>query len=125
MPKRSKWATKELAEFLKYCFNDGLDPQEIGGSYAGAFGFGQFIPSSFTHYSVDFNENGVREPYNWADVLGSIANYLRMNGYGVNSNNYKKGGDIYKSIYAYNHADNYVMAVLELTEKIRGRVLQK
>ena len=58
-------------------------------------------------------------------MLGSIANYLRMNGYGVNSNNYKKGGDIYKSIYAYNHADNYVMAVLELTEKIRGRVLQK
>ena len=125
MPKRSKWATKELAEFLKYCFNDGLDPQEIGGSYAGAFGFGQFIPSSFTHYSVDFNKNGVREPYNWADVLGSIANYLRMNGYGVNSNNYKKGGDIYKSIYAYNHADNYVMAVLELTEKIRARVLRK
>ena len=48
MPKRSKWATRELAEFLKYCYSDNLDPQEIGGSYAGAFGFGQFIPSSFT-----------------------------------------------------------------------------
>ena len=102
IPRRSKWATRELAEFIKYCYNDKLDPQEIGGSYAGAFGYGQFIPSSFTRYSVDFNENGVREPYSWPDVLGSIANYLRMNGYKKNSNDYRKGGDIYKSVYAYN-----------------------
>lgn len=122
MPKRVKWATRELAEFLKYCYSDQLDPQEIGGSYAGAFGFGQFIPSSFTQYSVDFNNNGVREPYSWPDVLGSIANYLRKNGYLLNSDDYSKEGDIYKSIYAYNHADNYVMAVLELTELIRKRV---
>lgn len=122
MPRRSKWATKELAEFLKYCFNDQLDPQEIGGSYAGAFGFGQFIPSSFTRYSIDFNKNGVREPYSWPDVLGSIANYLRMNGYKPNSRDYNKDGDIWKSVYAYNHSDNYVMAVLELTEEIRKRV---
>ena len=121
MPRRSKWATRELAEFLKYCYNDKLDPQEIGGSYAGAFGFGQFIPSSFTRYSIDYNNNGVREPYSWPDVLGSIANYLRMNGYGPGSNNYEEDGDIWKSIYAYNHSDNYVMAVLELTEEIRKR----
>jgi len=121
MPRRSKWATRELAEFLKYCFDDQLDPQEIGGSYAGAFGFGQFIPSSFTTYSIDYDKNGIREPYSWPDVLGSIANYLRMNGYKAKSNNYDKNGDIWKSIYAYNHADNYVMAVLELTEKIRKR----
>ena len=124
IPRRSKWASRELAEFLKYCFNDKLDTQEIGGSYAGAFGYGQFIPSSFTSYSVDFNQNGVREPYSWEDVLGSIANYLRMNGYKPNSIDYSKKGDIYKSVYAYNHADNYVMAVLELTEKIRSRVTQ-
>ena len=121
IPRRSKWATKELSEFIKYCFKDQLDTQEIGGSYAGAFGYGQFIPSSFTRYSVDFNGNGVREPYSWPDVLGSIANYLRMNGYKKNSDNYQKDGDIYKSVYAYNHAHNYVMAVLELTEQIRER----
>ena len=122
MPRRAKWATRELAEFLKYCYNDKLDAQEIGGSYAGAFGFGQFIPSSFTTYSVDYNKNGVREPYSWPDVLGSIANYLRMNGYKPDSKDYQKDGDIWKSIYAYNHADNYVMAVLELNEEIKKRV---
>ena len=121
MPRRAKWASKELAEFIKYCFNDQLDPQEIGGSYAGAFGFGQFIPSSFNNYSVDFNEDGIRQPYEWPDVLGSIANYLRRNGYNPNSDNYERNGDIWKSIYAYNHSNNYVMAVLELTEEIRKR----
>ena len=124
MPRRSNWASKELAEFLKYCFNDHLDPQEIGGSYAGAFGYGQFIPSSFTRYSVDFNEDGVRQPYSWPDVLGSIANYLRRNGYTQNSKNYDKNGDIWKAIYAYNHADYYVMAVLEVTKESRARVTQ-
>ncbi|MBT3827640.1 lytic murein transglycosylase [bacterium] len=122
MPKRSKWAANELAEFLKYCFINQQDPHRIGGSYAGAFGFGQFIPSSFNRYSVDFNEDGIKEPYGWPDVLGSIANYLIKNGYNANSRNYERDGDIWKSIYAYNHADNYVMAVLELSKKIRKRI---
>ena len=122
IPRRSKWATRELAEFLKYCYKDKIDTQEIGGSYAGAFGYGQFIPSSFTRYSVDFNKNGVREPYGWDDVLGSIANYLRMNGYNPGSKDYGKTGDIYKAVFAYNHSDNYVMAVLELRAKIQERV---
>ena len=104
-----------------YCFNDQLDTQLIGGSYAGAFGYGQFIPSSFNHYAVDYNKDGVREPYAWPDVLASIANYLRKNGYRMDSNNYDKDGDIWKSIYAYNHSNNYVMAVLELAEQIRIR----
>ena len=85
----------------------------------------QFIPSSFTTYSVDFNQNGVREPYNWDDVLGSIANYLRMNGYKKNSKNYDKSGDIYKAIFAYNHADNYVKAVLALTGEIKKSIDKK
>ena len=45
-----------------------------------------------------------------------------MNGYKADSKDYGKNGDIWKSIYAYNHADNYVMAVLELNEKIKKRV---
>ena len=122
MPKRANWASKELAEFLIYCFNDHLDPQEIGGSYAGAFGYGQFIPSSFNRFSVDFNGDGTRQPYSWPDVLGSIANYLRRNGYQPNSVNRERNGDVWKAIYAYNHADNYVMAILELSQIIQERI---
>ena len=64
---------------------------------------------------------GVRRPHDWPDVLGSIANYLVKNGYNPGSKNYVKGGDIWKSVWAYNHSDNYVMAVLGLAEKIRER----
>jgi hypothetical protein len=53
--------------------------------------------------------------------LASIANYLIKNGYIAGSSDYSKGGNIWKSIWAYNHSDNYVMAVLGLTEKIRER----
>ena len=56
-------------------------------------------------------------------VLASIANYLRRNGYNPNSNNYDRDGDIWNSIYAYNHADNYVMAVLELKNEIKNQTL--
>ncbi|MEC7848971.1 MAG: lytic murein transglycosylase, partial [Candidatus Neomarinimicrobiota bacterium] len=83
-----------------------------------------FIPSSFTRFAVDFDEDGVRRPHDWPDVLASISNYLRRNGYVANSSNYERSGDIWKSIWAYNHADNYVMAVLELSEKIRERIDQ-
>ena len=121
MPKRAKWASKELASYLEYCYKDGIDPQSIEGSYAGAFGFGQFIPSSFNRFSVDFDGDGVRRPHDWPDVLGSIANYLIKNGYKTGSINYREGGDIWKSVWAYNHSDNYVMAVLGLSEKIRER----
>ena len=71
--------------------------------------------------SVDFDNDGVRRPHDWPDVLGSIANYLIKNGYSPGSTNYEKKGDIWKSVYAYNHSENYVMAVLGLTEKIKKR----
>ena len=121
MPKRAKWASRELASYIEYCYKDNIEPQSIEGSYAGAFGFGQFIPSSFNRYAVDFDSDGIRSPHQWPDVLASIANYRIKNGYIAGSSNYSKGGDIWKSVWAYNHSDNYVMAVLGLTEKIRQR----
>lgn len=122
MPKRQKWATKELVKFLTLCEQDGLDPHEIHGSYAGAFGFGQFIPSSFLAYAVDENGDGIRDPYHWEDVLGSIANYLKRNGYDSSSGDFQKSTKNWKSIYAYNHSDNYVKAILGLRKEIKTGV---
>lgn len=125
MPKRSRWAKKELIEFLVYCYNDKLHPHEIYGSYAGAFGYGQFIPSSFNHYAVDFNGDGKRQPYEWTDVVGSVANYLAKNGYPVNKSSLSREDfekKIYKSVYSYNHSDNYVKAVLKLQEELEKAI---
>lgn len=121
LPRRSRWAVKELGEFLKLCYVNGLDPHSINGSYAGAFGYGQFIPSSFNNYAVDFDGDGTRHHLQWPDVLASVANYLVKNGYRPGDQKFTKGASIYKSIYAYNHSDNYVRVILELRKEIRKR----
>ena len=121
MPRRSKWAQKELVAYLSYCYTDNIPPHSIVGSYAGAFGYGQFIPTSFKNYAIDGNGDGIRQPFVWADVFASIANYLVKNGYPANDQSDAK--KVYKSVYAYNHADNYVKAILELREELNKKII--
>ena len=121
MPRRTKWAKKEMVEYLVYCYTDSIPPHSIKGSYAGAFGYGQFIPSSFNAYAADGNGDGVRMPYEWVDVFASVGNYLLKNGYPVSNPANEK--QVYKSVYAYNHADNYVKAVLELRDELKKSIL--
>ena len=124
MPKKKNWASKELAEFLDYCYQDNIPVHSIPSSYAGAFGFGQFIPSSFNRFSVDFDGDGVRRFNEWADVMASIANYLIKNGYEPGGS-FERNSKNWKSVYAYNHHDNYVMAVLDLRLEYKQRISGK
>lgn len=76
-PPRSKFFRKELTEFLLLAREEGMHANQLAGSYAGAMGFGQFIPSSYRHYAVDFDNDGVRDIWqNPTDAIGSIANYF-------------------------------------------------
>ena len=121
MPKKKKWASKELAEFLDYCYKDNIPVHSITGSYAGAFGFGQFIPSSFNRFAVDFDEDGVRRFNEWTDVMASIANYLIKNGYQPGGS-FEPDSKNWGSVYAYNHHENYVRAVLDLRLEYKQRI---
>ncbi len=77
-PRRSKFFRGQLIHFLLLCRENGFDPKEIKGSYAGAFGQTQFIPSSFREYALSFDGDKKRDVFSSpADVLGSIANYLK------------------------------------------------
>ena len=81
-PRRSKFYRAQLVEYLLLCRENGVDPLAITGSYGGAFGQTQFIPSSFRLYAVDFHGDGRRDVWGSVpDVLASIANYLQRFGW--------------------------------------------
>ena len=122
LPQRKVWATKELFELLVYCKQAGADPFELQGSYAGAFGYGQFIPSSFRSLSIDYNQNGKKEPYDWEDVLGSIAHYLKENRYPDDYNNFSFRSKSWQAIRTYNRSDHYANTVIELRNEIAKQV---
>ena len=81
-PPRSSFFRKELTQFLLLAREEGKNPTNLTGSYAGAMGFGQFIPSSYRNYAVDFDRDGVRDIWqNRTDAIGSVANYFSRHGW--------------------------------------------
>ncbi len=76
-PKRSKFFTRELENFLLLCRDEQMDPLQPVGSYAGAMGIPQFMPSSFRAYAADYDGDGRRDIWsNNGDVIASVANYF-------------------------------------------------
>ncbi|MFQ6613230.1 MAG: lytic transglycosylase domain-containing protein [Fidelibacterota bacterium] len=122
IPGKADWARNQLVEFLSFCYRDHIDPHTVFGSYAGAFGYGQFIPSSFNGYAVDFDGDGRVEPFGWEDTIGSVANYLRKNGYRPGETRFHRKSSAGKAVWAYNHSENYVRAVLEFREELLKRL---
>ena len=81
-PRRSKFFIKQLEDFLLLARKEKLDPLVMKGSYAGAMGYGQFIPSSYLAYAIDFDGDGIRNIVtNPIDAIGSVANYLSKHGW--------------------------------------------
>ena len=81
-PPRSPFFRGELEQFLLMSREESLDPLGPQGSYAGAMGIPQFMPSSFRAYAVDGDGDGRRNLWaSWADVFASVANYLRAHGW--------------------------------------------
>jgi len=81
-PRRSDFFRGELEQFLLLSREEGWDPLDIRGSYAGAMGVPQFISSSYRQYAVDFNGDGLRDLIgSHADAIGSVGNYLRIHGW--------------------------------------------
>lgn len=76
-PRRRAFYRNQLVHYLLLCRENKVDPLSVTGSYGGAFGQTQFIPSSFREYAVDFDGDGKRDVWNRIpDILASIANYL-------------------------------------------------
>jgi membrane-bound lytic murein transglycosylase B len=81
-PKRSPFFTKELEKFIVLTHKENISAFETKGSYAGAMGFGQFMPSSYLMYAVDFDKDGQRDLLNnISDAIASVANYFKAHGW--------------------------------------------
>ena len=81
-PPRATFFRKELSNLQTLTKEERLDINNLNGSYAGAMGFGQFIPSSYRHYAVDFDNDGRRDLLsNPVDAIGSVANYFHQHGW--------------------------------------------
>lgn len=81
-PPRAPFFRKELGEFLLLAREEVADPLSLKGSYAGAMGIPQFMPSSFRAYAVDFDGDGKRDIWHSPhDAIGSVANYLKVHGW--------------------------------------------
>ncbi|MBR9926755.1 MAG: lytic murein transglycosylase B [Gammaproteobacteria bacterium] len=81
-PVRGSFFRGELAAFLKIAHEQGVEVDELYGSYAGAMGYPQFIPTSYQAYAVDFDGDGKRDLWeNPVDAIGSVANYFAVHGW--------------------------------------------
>jgi peptidoglycan lytic transglycosylase B len=112
--KKSEWALNELCELMKLARAIDMDPFEIKGSYAGAIGPAQFIPSSFLKFGIDGDFDGVRDPFNMTDAMASIANYLKLAGWDEEAGEER----LRKAIWNYNHSQVYVNTVMMLYQEL-------
>jgi membrane-bound lytic murein transglycosylase B len=143
--RRSSYFTSELENFLLMTRDEGFDPRQPQGSWAGAMGYGQFMPSSFRKLAVDFNNDGRRDLWHPKDAVGSVANYFSHSGWKLHSPVTQRTSPVndgaaavielstyegsefwyvypnFKVIKKYNNSDKYAMAVHQLAQAIKQR----
>ncbi len=113
--KKANWALNELHQLIVLSDELNRDPLDIIGSFAGALGPGQFIPSSFIEYGQDGDQDGKKDPFNMADSMASIGHYLKRAGWREDASIEKKR----KAVWHYNHSDVYVNTIMMLYTKLR------
>jgi len=113
--ERSSWAYNELSALFELENTHGIKPGSLKGSYMGAIGLPQFLPSSLVKFGVDGNGDGYVDLYNPEDAIFSTANYLRAHGWCEA----KFRSDKEAVIWDYNHSRPYVRTVLGIAELTR------
>ncbi|OIN97039.1 MAG: protein MltB [Deltaproteobacteria bacterium CG1_02_45_11] len=113
---KSEWAYRELKAFIQYTTGEKINPVEVYGSYAGAMGIAQFMPSNILLLARDGNQDGRIDLFNHADAIASIANYLKHYGWHPGIDDKKA----YNVLYHYNHSSYYVNTLLLIAERLKG-----
>jgi membrane-bound lytic murein transglycosylase B len=112
---KSDWAYRELKAFIEHTQDQGVDAVTIKGSYAGALGLSQFMPSNVLKLGVDGNGDGKVDLFDDADAIFSIARYLQYHGW-------KKGisrKKAHRVIRHYNNSTYYADGVLAVADALK------
>ena len=112
---KSEWAYTELKALLRYAFAEGIDPVSIRGSYAGAMGICQFMPSNISRLAVDGNGDGHVDLFTHEDAIASVANYLKHHGWKPGLN----GQKAHRVIRRYNNSRPYADTILKVASLLR------
>jgi membrane-bound lytic murein transglycosylase B len=114
-PPRAPFFRGELQQFLLLTREEHVDPKAALGSYAGAMGIPQFIPTSYRRYALDGNGDGKRDLWSsWQDVISSVANYLRVHGW-------REGEPVaVNATLADTDMSRFSIATIELNETVRS-----
>lgn len=116
--RRSEFFRKELLNALKIMQSEKLSVEDFEGSWAGAFGQCQFMPSSFLRYAVDGDSDGKRDIWNDnADIFASIANYIHSEGWNINEGA-EEGSNNFKTLLKWNRSRYFATAVVQLANEI-------
>jgi len=114
--RRSHWAYNELVQYLRLCDREHWDPLEVKGSWAGAFGWAQFLPSSYLRCARDGDGDGRVDPYALQDAVASIAAYLDEAGWLSSVASHRR------ALMLYNPSSAYVDCILEYARKLSQKI---
>jgi len=114
--RRSDWAYGELVQYLRLCERENWDPLEVKGSWAGAFGWAQFLPSSYLRCARDGDGDGKVDPYALQDAVASIAAYLHEAGWRSSPSSQRR------ALMLYNPSSAYVDCVLGYARKLKQKL---
>jgi membrane-bound lytic murein transglycosylase B len=113
--KKTNWAIDELIALYQINKKNPNWIFDLKGSWAGAFGYSQFLPSSYLKWAVDGNNDGKIDLYNIEDAIFSVANYLKTNGWSPLYENQKA------AVFHYNNSNDYVKAIFRLSNKLKPK----
>jgi len=113
--KRSRWGYEELKALIKYTDRESISPEAIKGSYAGAMGISQFMPSNALTLAMDGNNDGKIDLFDHSDAIFSVANYLKHHGWDPGISRQRQ----HEVLFRYNHSNYYVDTLMKISDRLK------
>jgi membrane-bound lytic murein transglycosylase B len=114
--RKSRWAYNELKALLRFVATENMDPVTIRGSYAGAMGYCQFMPSNVLRLGVDGNGDERVDLFDHTDAIASVGNYLKHHGWKPGMTRAQQ----VKVILKYNYSKPYANTILKIADRLKG-----